>query len=70
MSLSSGTKVDVAPFEREANTLVSLNHPHIAHIHGLEEANGGTPERVTPMDTATGETGRVHPRHSHDDDRR
>ena len=25
-------------FEREAKTLASLNHPHIAQIHGLEEA--------------------------------
>ena len=26
-------------FEREARVLASLNHPHIAHIHGLEESN-------------------------------
>jgi len=25
---------------REAQILASLNHPHIAHIHGLEDANG------------------------------
>ena len=27
-------------FQREARTLAELNHPHIAHVHGLEEANG------------------------------
>ena len=28
----------VARFQREGEVLASLNHPHIAHIHGLEEA--------------------------------
>jgi serine/threonine protein kinase len=28
----------LARFEREAQVLASLNHPHIAHIHGLEES--------------------------------
>jgi eukaryotic-like serine/threonine-protein kinase len=27
-------------FEREAKTLAALNHPHIAQIHGFEQANG------------------------------
>ncbi len=27
-------------FNREAQTLASLNHPNIAHIHGLEESGG------------------------------
>ena len=27
-------------FQREAQVLASLNHPNIAHIHGLEESNG------------------------------
>ena len=27
-------------FEREAKSLASLNHPHIAQIHGFEEAKG------------------------------
>jgi serine/threonine protein kinase len=27
-------------FEREAHLLAALNHPHIAAIHGLDEANG------------------------------
>jgi len=30
----------VARFRREAQMLASLNHPHIAHIHGLEDADG------------------------------
>ena len=29
----------IARFEREAQILASLNHPHIAAIYGLEEAN-------------------------------
>jgi len=29
----------LARFTREAQTLAALNHPHIAHIHGLEESN-------------------------------
>src|SRR6516162_8897150 len=30
----------LARFRREAQVLAALNHPHIAQIHGLDEANG------------------------------
>jgi eukaryotic-like serine/threonine-protein kinase len=30
----------LARFSREAQVLASLNHPNIAHVHGLEESNG------------------------------
>src|SRR5881396_2119546 len=30
----------LARFTREAQTLASLDHPNIAHIHGLEESGG------------------------------
>jgi serine/threonine-protein kinase len=37
----------LARFQREAEVLASLNHPNIAAIHGLEEAEaGGTPALV------------------------
>ena len=30
----------LARFEREAHLLAALNHPHIAHIHGIEDSSG------------------------------
>ena len=36
----SQDKDRVARFEREARLLASLNHPHIATLHGFEESNG------------------------------
>jgi serine/threonine-protein kinase len=30
----------LARFQREAELLAALNHPHIAHIHGIEDAGG------------------------------
>jgi Tol biopolymer transport system component len=38
----------LARFEREAQLLASLNHPHIATIHGLEDA-GGAPFLVLEL---------------------
>src|SRR5262249_21277809 len=40
-------------FEREARVLASLNHPHIATIHGLEESGG---RKFLVMELAQGET--------------
>ena len=42
----------LARFRREAQTLASLNHPHIAHIHGLEESGG---VRALVMELVEGE---------------
>jgi eukaryotic-like serine/threonine-protein kinase len=32
----------LARFQREAEVLASLNHPHIAQVHGLETAGGSS----------------------------
>ena len=42
-----------ARFQREAKVLASLNHPNIATIHGLEQANG---EQFIVMELVDGET--------------
>src|SRR4029078_10681021 len=42
----------LARFTREAQTLALLNHPNIAHIHGLEESNG---VRALVMELVEGE---------------
>jgi serine/threonine protein kinase len=46
-------------FEREAKTLASLNHPHIAHVYGLEDAAAttaaSTPMRALVMELVEGE---------------
>jgi serine/threonine-protein kinase len=51
--LFAGDAQRMARFEREAQLLASLNHPHIAHIHGLEEANG---TRALVMELVEGST--------------
>ena len=43
----------LARFEREAQVLASLNHPHIAHVHGREEAGR---VRALVMELVEGET--------------
>ena len=42
----------LARFTREAQTLAALNHPNIAHIHGLEESGG---VRALVMELVEGE---------------
>src|SRR5437773_9142384 len=42
----------LARFTREAQTLAALNHSHIAHIHGLEDAGG---VRALVMELVEGE---------------
>ena len=42
----------LARFTREAQTLASLDHPNIAHIHGLEESGG---VRALVMELVEGE---------------
>jgi serine/threonine protein kinase len=49
----AGNPERMARFEREAKLLASLNHPNIAAIHGLEEAEG---RRFIVMELAEGET--------------
>jgi serine/threonine protein kinase len=46
----------LARFEREAQVLASLNHPHIAHIHGLEESNSS---RALVMELVEGPRSRI-----------
>src|SRR5262245_30941993 len=43
----------LARFQREAEVLASLNHPHIAQIYGIEESNG---TRALVMELVDGET--------------
>src|SRR5215510_1104692 len=43
----------IGRFQREAEVLASLNHPNIATIHSLEEANGS---RVLVLELVDGET--------------
>src|SRR5256712_10593731 len=43
----------LARFTREAQTLAALNHPNIAHIHGLEES---TDVRALVMELVEGPT--------------
>jgi WD40 repeat protein len=46
-------KERLARFQREAKVLASLNHPNIASIYGLEEADG---KRLLVMELVEGET--------------
>jgi hypothetical protein len=59
----------MARFEREAQVLASLNHPHIAAIYGLEEGAGAPPGRSKqrPYDSRAGDGagGRAHAGRAH-----
>ena len=49
----------IARFEREAQVLAALNHPHIAHLHSLERAvpsPGQAPVQFLVMELVEGET--------------
>jgi serine/threonine-protein kinase len=45
----------LARFTREAQTLAALNHPNIAHIHGLEEEGAAQRVRALVMELVEGE---------------
>ena len=51
--ISSGDPERLARFEREAKLLASLNHPNIATIYGLEQADG---KRFLAMELVEGDT--------------
>jgi eukaryotic-like serine/threonine-protein kinase len=51
--LFAGVPERLARFEREAKLLASLNHPNIASIHGLEEAEG---KRFLVLELVEGKT--------------
>jgi serine/threonine protein kinase len=42
-------------FEREARTLASINHPHIATIYGVEDAATQAAGRALVMELVDGE---------------
>lgn len=49
----------LARFEREARVLAGLNHPHLAHVYGFEEAvdpSGGAPVHALVMELVPGES--------------
>jgi eukaryotic-like serine/threonine-protein kinase len=48
----------LARFEREAQVLAALNHPHIAQIYGIEDSRAGEPgfNRALVMELVEGET--------------
>src|SRR5918993_275161 len=56
--LFAGDPDRLARFQREAQLLAALNHPNIAHIHGLEESAGspGQNLRALVMELVDGPT--------------
>ncbi len=54
----------VARFQREAQVLAALNHPHIAQLYGFEEGptEGGHRVRALVMELVDFESGWIRPR--------
>ena len=45
----------LARFQREAEVLASLNHPHIAHVYGIEDPSAGSGQAALVMELVEGE---------------
>ena len=45
----------LARFQREAEVLASLNHPHIAHVYGVEDPSTGSGQAALVMELVEGE---------------
>ncbi len=45
----------LARFQREAEVLASLNHPHIAHVYGIEDPSTGSGQAALVMELVEGE---------------
>jgi Tol biopolymer transport system component len=51
----AGDRDRLARFQREAEVLASLNHPHIAHVYGVEDPSTGSGQAALVMELVEGE---------------